>query len=168
MWDLKTSGRLTQPVTVTIPLTQEVPADAQVWLATRSDTSEQWEYLPGTLSADRQTVSAQVEHFSLFTAHLISVPAIVEWIKKDWLSGISQGVLHKAASPGRTDHRSSQRLRTGRQGIRHLVVLGHGRRHAGPESRQRQAISSCLAVRKGLPLSLLLSLALSAKLTFIN
>ncbi len=99
VWDLKPSGRLTQPVTVTIPLTQEVPADAQVWLATRSDTSEQWEYLPGTLSADRQTVSAQVEHFSLFTAHLISVPAIVEWIKKDWLSGISQGVLHKVASP---------------------------------------------------------------------
>lgn len=68
VFEVGPSGSTGGPVTITIRLDRREPAGGLVFLATRETPDDAWAYIPATLSDDGRSISASVDHFSLFSA----------------------------------------------------------------------------------------------------
>ncbi len=99
LYDLGPSGQLRSPATVTIRLSHAVPANDVVLVATRETTSQPWDYLPGSLTADRTGVTFTTSHFSIFGVLMYDLDQAIQTFKTDFVDGIDGGATSTVAQP---------------------------------------------------------------------
>ena len=97
VWELGPSGALPNTVQVTLPLTKEPAQGEDAIVGTREAGATAWDYVAARVQG--QGVTFSTDHFSEFVVLGISVQGVLDWFKKSWRSGVSQGLLTDVAQP---------------------------------------------------------------------
>ena len=93
------SGALPGLTTITLPLTRPAPPGEQVLVATAETARGPWSYLPGTLSADRRTVTFLTRHFSFFWPGGINLDGLVRAVRRDFVDVVDSGLTASVDQP---------------------------------------------------------------------
>lgn len=99
MVEVTPTGPLVAPATITIHLTSPAPQGDAVLVRSSESEDGPWNWLPATLSTDRETVHLTTTHFSFFQVFGIDVGKAIDIFKRDFLDGFDSQATTDVGRP---------------------------------------------------------------------